>query len=331
MKKLIALLLLLTLSVFSVSSCAKDDTAGAADGTSDVGADQNQAKLEKIKIGVMSGPTGMGMAKLINDNGLNSDKYEFKIYSSPEAGTTDLAAKDIDMLCLPTNAAANLSNKKADYISTIAINCLGSLYLVTDGTTEIKSVSDLAGKTIHTSVATSTTKPIIEYILSENNVEANIVVEVDHDTLVSKLANGEAPISVLPEPKVSAALLANKTCSVDLNLSEEWSRVSETPLTMGCIVVRNEFLKANKNTVDAFLAEYKASIEFIGNEANKDAAAEMIVSAGVLPKLPVAKSALGNLYGSIVYQEGAQMKSSLIGFYNAIGCALPKDEFYYAK
>ena len=322
MKKLTAILLLLSICLFAFVSCGKDDGANA---------DQSGAATEKIKIGVMSGPTGMGMAKLISDNGLDSDKYEFKIYSSPEVGTADLAAKDLDMLCLPTNAAANLSNKKADYISTIAINCLGSLYLVTDATEEIKSVSDLAGKTIYTSVATSTTKPIIEFILKENNVEAEIVVEADHDTLVAKLASGDAPIAVLPEPKVSAALLANKTCSVDLNLSEEWSKVSETPLTMGCIVVRNDFLKANKSSVDAFLAEYKASIEFIGDEANKDAAAQMIVDAGILPKLPVAKGALGNLYGSIVYQDGTEMKTSLIAFYNAISCALPTNEFYYEK
>lgn len=322
MKKLTALLLILTLSLFAFVSCKKD--GGATD-------DGASSATVKINIGVMSGPTGMGMAKLIADNGVDSDKYSFTVYASPDAGTADLASGKLDMLCLPTNAAANLSGKKADYISTIAINCLGSLYLVTDSTAEITSVSDLAGKTIYTSVATSTTKPIIEYILEKNNVEAEIVVEADHDTLVAKLAAGEAPIAVLPEPKVSAALLANKTCAVDLNLSEEWSKVSETPLTMGCIVVKNTFLNANKSSVDAFLAEYKASIEYIGNAENNESAAQMIVDAGVLPKLPVAKSALTNLYGSIVYQDGAEMKASLIGFYNAIDCALPSDEFYYGK
>ena len=96
-------------------------------------------------------------------------------------------------------------------------------------------------------------------------------------------------------------------------------------------IVKNTFLNANKSSVDAFLAEYKASIEYIGNAENNESAAQMIVDAGVLPKLPVAKSALTNLYGSIVYQDGAEMKASLIGFYNAIDCALPSDEFYYGK
>ena len=320
MKKLTALLLALTLCLLAFTACGKDDGDKNTDNTP-----------VKINIGVMSGPTGMGMAKLINDNGQDSDKYGFTVYSSPDAGTTDLASGKLDMLCLPTNAAANISNKKADYISVISINCLGSLYLVTDDTVEVKGIEDLAGKTIYTSVATSTTKPIIEYILKENDISAEIVVELDHDVLVAKLVSGEAPIAVLPEPKVSAALISNPTCSVDLNISEEWSKISETPLTMGCIVVRNDFLKANKSSVDAFLSEYKASIEYINDKNNTDSAAEMIVAAGVLPKLPVAKKALGNLYGSIVYQDGEAMKNSLVAFYNAIGCALPSDSFYYEK
>ncbi|MBO5945208.1 MAG: ABC transporter substrate-binding protein, partial [Clostridia bacterium] len=140
---------------------------------------------------------------------------------------------------------------------------------------------------------------------------------------------------VLPEPKATAAILSAKqnsnNYSISLNLSTEWSEVSDTPLTMGCIIVRNEFLAENKASVDAFLAEYKASIEYVGSAENKDAAAQMIVDAGILPKLPVAKSALSNLYGSIVYIDGESMKNALKGFYSAINMTSPADAFYYEK
>jgi hypothetical protein len=98
---------------------------------------------------------------------------------------------------------------------------------------------------------------------------------------------------------------------------------------MGCIIVKNTFLSENKASVDAFLQEYKSSIEYIADPANHDVAAQMIVSAGILPKLPVANSALTNLYGSIVYIDGTEMRSALEGFYTAIGYKLPADSFYY--
>ncbi len=312
MKKIFSLILTLTLLLCALASCA--------------------APTSKIQIGVMSGPTGMGMAKLMSDTTEENELYGFTVYADPTVATADLQSGKLDMLCLPTNTAANLANKKPDTISVISINCLGSLYLLTDKNTEVKSISDLEGKTIYTSVAASTTKPILEYILKENDVEATIVVEKDHDTLVAKLAQSGAPsIAVLPEPKVSAALMTNKNYSVAINLSEAWDEISDTSLTMGCIVVRNEFLSTYKTSVDSFLNDYKASIEYVNNKANKDSAAEMIVSAGVLPKAAIAKNALENLYGSIVYIEGAEMKSALESFYTAIGCTKPADSFYYER
>ena len=76
----------------------------------------------------------------------------------------------------------------------------------------------------------------------------------------------------------------------------------------------------------------------MSDKANLESAAQMIVDAGVLPKLPVAKKALANLEGSIAYLDGEAMKAALVSFYQvlltsmpaSIGGALPNDSFYYA-
>ena len=67
MKKLLALLLLITLSVTALASCNLVPNS-----------DKNDAPTV-IRVGFMEGPTGMGMAKLIHDNGgLNgNNKYKF--------------------------------------------------------------------------------------------------------------------------------------------------------------------------------------------------------------------------------------------------------------
>ena len=103
-------------------------------------------------------------------------------------------------------------------------------------------------------------------------------------------------------------------------------------LATSCLMEEKEFFdQTPAERMDAFLAEYKTSIEYIADPANHDASAQMIVDAGILPKLPVANSALTNLYGSIVYIDGAEMKTALEGFYTAIGYALPADSFYYGN
>jgi NitT/TauT family transport system substrate-binding protein len=100
---------------------------------------------------------------------------------------------------------------------------------------------------------------------------------------------------------------------------------------MGCIVFNKNFVDKNKDAVDAFLAEYKASIEYINDKKNLESSAEMIFNAGILPKAAIAKKALMNLYGSIVYIDGAEMKTALEGFYKVIGLAKPDANFYYGK
>ena len=315
MKKLLALILTvtLTLSIFLTTSCEKpDDTA--------------------ISIGVMAGPTGMGMAKLMEDNKDSDEKYTFTVYSSkPTDFLPTLTNGTHDMLCLPTNVAANLAIKSPDRFTVLAINTLGALSLLTDDTVTVNSISDLEGKTVYASEPNSTTRPIINYILEQYNVNAEVIFADSHDELVQMVGKGGAPIAILPEPKASAAISANSKMSVDLNLTEAWNEVSDTPPVMGCIVVNNDFLNAHKSVVDRFLEEYEASLDFVSNPEYLDTAAEMIVAASIVPKLPLATKALKSLNdgGALDFIKGEKMKEALVAFYNAIGQALPSDSFYY--
>lgn len=322
MKKTVAFILTIVLALSALVSCNPNKTD----------------EIQKINVGYLAGPTGMGMAKLISDTPEDSEKYAFTAYTDPNLATPDLLNGTIDMACLPTNAAANLYNKGKD-ISVIAVNTLGSLFVIADKTVSIESISDLADKTIYASVPGSTTEPILKHILAENNVEAEIKVDsASHDDLVAKVktSNGEA-IAILPEPKVSATLMQASNYEVKLNISEEWSKISDQPLAMGCIVVRNDFLKNNKNAVDAFLKDYKASVDYIAAKENRENAAQIIFKVGILPKLPIATSALNNLDGAIVLITGDDMTQVLKKFYTvllssspaSVGNKQPADAFYY--
>lgn len=322
MKKTLSLILTFALLLLALASCAQKPS------DSD----------EPLSIGYLAGPTGMGLAKLIKDTPEDSKDYLFSAYTDPNLAVPDLLNGTLDMACLPTNAAANLFNKGKE-ITVIAVNTLGSLFVIADKNTNIETISDLEGKTVYASVPNSTTEPILKHILAENNVQAEVLVDsATHDDLIAKVkaSNGTA-IAVLPEPKVSATLLQVKNYEVKLNLSEEWSKVSEKPLAMGCIVARNDVIKNNKAAVDKFLEDYNASVQYISAAKNKAAAAQIFVDVGIIPKLPIATSALGNLDGAIVLIKGQEMTQTLKQFYEVllassaatVGEKQPADTFYY--
>ena len=328
MKKIISIISILTLLTLAFASCNAPST------------DDYQ-----LKIGYLSGPTGMGMAKLIGDNGGRdgNEKYSFVPVTADKVSEA-LTGGQVDIACMPTNVAASLYNNNQS-IEILAINCLNSIYVITDKNTTINSFEELEGKTIYTCKG-GTPAPILKALLTAYGINATvtnefngqIIAKPENLTPVLTSKEGAPAIVVAPEPIITAASLALKSAasndneySVDIDLGAVWKDKFDTDITMGCIVATKDVIKNHKSLVDNFLNEYKASIEYINDKNNTDSAAEMIVAAGVLPKLPVAKKALGNLYGSIVYQDGEAMKSSLVAFYNAIDCALPSDSFYYEK
>ena len=323
MKKLLATLLTLTLllgAIFTLGSCAPQTT--------------------KLRVGYMTGPTGMGMAKLISDNGgaeVGNNKYEFNKYTDTAAALADLTKGAVDIVCLPTNEAANNYNKTYENLTVLNINTLGSVYLITDEANSVSSFAELENKTIYTCLK-GTPKIILTTLLEAAGVNATVLTEFDGATINSPadlqatLVNKDGiGIAVAPEPIVSAVTSAKSAYSVKLNLGEVWNEHFDTPLAMGCAVSTKEFVAENKKAVNDFLNEYEASIEYVNDRSNVETSAQLIVDAGIIPKLQLTKKALGNLIGSIAYIDGEDMKEALVGFYEAIGLTLPNNEFYYEK
>jgi len=338
MKKLIALLLLIATFTCLFAACKKPD-------------EENDETV--IKIAYMNGPTGMGIAKLIHDNGGidGNNKYEFVKYSDASLAAADLVAGNVDMACLPTNTAATIYNKRGHAVQALAINCLNSLFLMTKTGTTIENLSDLEGKTIYT-IQNGTPATILNHILSENNINATVKTSIgegdDKKTITAPtdlaplMINGSVDIALVPEPVATAAPLKISTMnkdysySVAINITDAWATVSDSPVAMGCILANKKFVSEHKSVVDRFLEEYKASINYIADPKNIDTSAQYIVDAGVLDAVGAAKKSLTNLGSAIAYSDGDEMKTTLVAFYTAIGAsmtggALPDDEFYYKK
>lgn len=339
MKKLLAIILCMVMMLLSLTACFSPNGSEGGDG-----------ERVKIKVGYLSGPTGMGMAKLIIDNnGLNggNENYEFVNFAdNVENAMIALTKGEVDVICMPSNNAAVYPTNSENDARILAVNCLNSLFLATEVSADFEgelSLSDFEGKTIYTCKA-GTPRLVLQHIIDKLEINAQVSYTVNGQDInkpgdiAAEMIAGRIPNVVLPEPLISNVIIKRIT-SAQLNplvvrgidLADEWAKIYNTPITMGCLVADADFVNANKATIDLFLEEYKASVEYMTNPDNFDSAAQYIVDSGIVPALPLARSALSELTESLVLLEGNDMKEALIAFYNAIGIALPDESIYYAK
>ena len=333
MKKLIAALLLLTTTLLLFTACF-----GAPDNSGNAGGAPDPAPL---KIGYMSGPTGMGMAKLIHDNGgiEGNEKYSFTAYTDTALAKADLTKGDIDIICIPTNEALAYYNTVDSKTRMLAINCLNSLYVISKEGDAPTALSELEGKTVYT-CKNGTPKIILEYIINALDLDITVSTSINGVDMAkpadvqAQVIAGALPYAVIPEPLITASLLKNGEYKVVLDLADEWARIPEcegTTVAMGCIVANADFLAANSAQINAFLDEYKASVEYVGDAQNLENAANYVAEAKIMAAAPAAKKALANLGSAIAYIDGEEMKTTLAAFYTAIGMTPPGDEFYYGR
>ena len=122
--------------------------------------------------------------------------------------------------------------------------------------------------------------------------------------------------------------------TVALDLTAEWEKMNgANTLVQGCLVVRTEFAEQHPNEVAKFLQDYEQSINTI--KKADDNAANLVVNAGILPKVAIAKKALPGC--NLCYFAGNDMKPLMTTFYEklhsvnpqSIGGKLPDDGFYY--
>ena len=298
-----------------------------------------QSDAAKISVGIIKGPTGVGMAQLMDQsmNGKSENSYSFTVASSPDELVPKVMTGEIDIAALPTNVASTLWSKTEGKVEMLAVNTLGVLYMLENGDS-VNSVADLKGKTIYTSGQGANPEYVLRYVLSENGIDPDNDVTIEfvgtNDELTAVLVSGTAQVAMVPEPSATAALSKLDSLRRALDMSEEWDKVSDTSsLMMGCVVARSEFIDEHPEAVKTFLEEYRESVEYC---TNVDEVAGYCVEQGIIPSIDIAKAAIPNC--NIVYVDGADMKERISGYFGilfdsnpaSIGGALPDDSFYYA-
>ncbi len=340
MKKIIALLLALTLAL-SLGACAKEEpapTAAPAE-TPAVTEAPTEAPTEGAKtamnVMVLNGTTGFGMANLMDAavNGQAALDYAFTVETDASNIVAGLVNGSVDVAALPTNAAAAVYNKTQGGVQVLALNTLGVLYLVTDGSVDVQSIADLAGQTVYAPAQNPTF--IFQHILQANGltdvtIDNTYAQPADLNTAV---AAGEVSIAVLPEPMVTVAKSKNPDLTVALDLTAEWDKIAPAgSLVQGCVVVRKAYAEENTAALAAFLEEYGASIDALVSDVEGTAA--KIEANGIFAKAAVAAKAIPNC--NVCFITGSEMQAALSEFMTimhgvapaSVGGAVPGDDFY---
>ena len=298
---------------------------------------------DSVTVMELKGPTAMGMVSFMNevDQGeITEENYEFQIAASPDEVSPAIAQGTVDIAAVPANLASVLYQKTDGGVQVLSINTLGVLYLVGNGDA-IQNISELKGKMIYASGKGATPEYALNYILKENGLipgeDVQIEWKSEHTECVAALAEHPDAIALLPQPFVTTAQSKNSSLQVVLDLTDEWDKIQEknggnSSLVTGVTIVRTEFAQEHPEVLKDFMEHYEESVSFVNN--NTEEAARLIGSYDIVPE-EIAKKALPEC--NIVCIDGNEMKEKLSGYLEvleqenpqAIGGALPADEFYY--
>jgi NitT/TauT family transport system substrate-binding protein len=292
-----------------------------------------------IRLGGLTGPTAMGMAKLLADadEGKTFNQYDFTLAGSADELTPKLIQGALDIAAVPANLAAILYNNTDGAIQLLAVNTLGVLYIVdTDAAGGISSFADLKGKTVYCTGKGSTPEYTLRYLLDKNGIDPDKDVTLEWKAEPAEsvaILSQTGGVAMLPQPYVSVAQNTLPNLRIALDLTKEWDALDNgSMLITGVLVARRDFAEKYPDQIAVFLDEYKASTEYVN--ANVPEAAQMVDALGII-KAPIAEKAIP--YCNITYLAGADMKQAAGGYLEAlfaqnprsIGGALPGDDFYY--
>lgn len=318
MKRLLAITLSIILA-FSLYACS----GGEAEETL-AHEDTAPADFTEIRVAVLNGTTGFGIAPLYNDiqNGINHNvNAKIDFYADATLVAPLVIGGSVDIAAVPTNLAAVLYNKTKGAIEVLAVNTLGVLYLVESGES-VKSLADLEGKTVYLPGSGSNPEYVLKTLLKLSGLTDKVTLDYTYatpDELTSALASGKASLGVLPEPKVTAAMTKNSSLKVAVDFSKEWKSLTGTELVQGCIIARKEFIDAHPIAVENFLKAYEKSVQTLNSDPEK--AATAIVSAGIAANENLVKNALPRC--NVTYLVGEEMKSALNEFWGALFAQVP--------
>ena len=239
--------------------------ANQTQATPQVTTSQEVVQGEEVRLAVISGPTGIGAAKLLTDSdrGETVNHYTYTIASDNNEVVSGLTSQEgeFDIAMVASNMAANLYNKTDGDVRILALGTQGVLHILEgSGGTAIQSMADLKGKTIYATGQGANPEYILRHLLTENGLDPDKDVEIvfaDPTEISAKLLSGEIDTAMLPVPAATAAIAKSQGSVRDaIDLTQAWNDLDNgSQLIMSAVVARADFIEEHPQAVQTFLRE----------------------------------------------------------------------------
>ena len=334
MKRIISLLLTAALAL-TLCACVTPKTPMPIDG------DEGGTAAERVtvRLGGLTGPTSMGMVKLLEDgeSGTTANDYVFTMAASASELTPKLVQGELDILAVPANVAAILYNQTEGGVELLAAGTLGVLYIVEKGGETVTDINSLKGKTLYATGKGATPEYALTYLLSQHGLTLGEDVQVEWKSepteVVALMAEQDNAVAMLPQPFVTVAQGQLEGLQVAMDLSAQWDKLGvDSRLVTAGLLVRKAFADEHPQAVAKFLEEYAASTDYANTHAAETAV--LVEKLGIV-KAAVAEKALPGC--NLVCITGQEMKTAVSGYLQtlydlkpeAVGGAMPTDGFYW--
>ncbi|MGN0161417.1 MAG: ABC transporter substrate-binding protein [Lachnospiraceae bacterium] len=279
-----------------------------------------------ISVASLKGPTSIGMVKMMKDN---DGSYDFNIYTAADEIVPLVVNGSVDVASIPANLAAVLYKKTEGKIAVMDVNTLGVLYVVSFDE-KLTSIEDLKGKTVYMTGKGTTPEFALNKILADHNMSAadmTLEFKAESTEIIAALKGDKNAVAVIPQPFVTSAKAQLEGLQVNISLAKEWP-----DMLTGVTIVNKEFAKAHPQAVEKFLADQKASVDYVNANAEE---MSVVVEEYDIVKAAIAKQAIP--YCNLVFIEGDEMKAKLSNYLqvlyeqepSSVGGQLPGDDFYF--
>lgn len=328
-------LLIAVLCLFSFAACGKKDGASATTTATAVNLEEKEIIDEpltapdmgenKIKIAAPADSGSLAFSKLAVDRGY--------AYTVEQSGMTSASAAEKikngeAQVAVLTLADAALLATQTD-VKFIAVNTNLVLSVVASGE-GILSCEELDGKTIYACGEDTYVQWVMEDILKNNGVDADIVYSTVDD-IDAKMKSGEAEICILPEFHATQLSNTNEGFAKKFNLTLFWDKDYAPAAT--CVVARTDYIESNPENIRNMISDVEmATNSCIDNDAGVGYLAQILTGNGYFSDVELAQKAISAV--GFVYLRGGEMKNAVqsnLEFYirNGADIAVPADEAYY--
>jgi len=289
-----------------------------------------------LTVGVLKGPSGFGIVRLMEElKSLPQEvSVEYLLAPSPAELVTRIVSGEIQAALLPLNTAAKLYTLGQGY-PLAAVPGWGNLYILSRDP-EVRSLADLAGKTVYTTGKGATPDFLFRYLAGEEGVDlASVTLDFSFPAaqLAQLAASGRADTVMVPQPFAALVGMKGEGMEVRIDLQAEWARIRGTgenyPMT--AFVVSPEFAAGRPEAFRALLDAYRESVAWV--LADPSAASLAIERQDILAAGP-ARAAIPAC--GLEFRNAVDARGSVEAFLSvllamdpqSVGDRLPDDGFY---